>query len=170
MSKFLSVASIVVMTTSTVSLAEVVSSTPASAATTAGDPFTSGCDLSAITGKSVGLYQIGSSIDTTGAGEFLGNLDLRYSTSCETEWVTFYPASGYAATNFYLEPSVWLQNQTGTNLYTAPSSGYMGEVYTNMLPSMKYRTACGGMQVYQGIEASGAEQEGYVGWAYIGCW
>ena len=131
------------------------------AAADAGDPYTSGCDNTAVTGRLLAVVYDGTRI---------GNAELRYSTSCQTEWVTFYSSSGYAANNFYIEPSVWLQNQTGTNLYTAASSPSMGTVYTDMLPDMRYRTACGGIQLYRGLNAAGEEQEDWLGWYYIGCY
>src|SRR5580704_4656558 len=92
-------------------------------ATNAGDPHTTGCDQTAITGKSIPVYAHGS---------YLGSLNLRYSNSCQTEWVTFYAASYAAATGYYFQPSVWMQNQSGTDLYTAPSSPFIGWMaYTN---------------------------------------
>lgn len=114
----------------------------------AGDPQTTGCASSEITLLSAAMYSPNN-------GAYMGSEYLRYSTGCRTEWVTVDYASGYSA-----QPSVWMQNQTGTNLYTAENNG--SAVWTYQLGSMKYATACGGAQMYT---SSGT----WVAWDYIGC-
>ncbi|MCR6484011.1 hypothetical protein M8542_14395 [Amycolatopsis sp. OK19-0408] len=79
---------------------------------------------------------------------------LRYSRSCGTQWVTVYFLPGYSAA-----PSVWLQNQSGTNLYTAYSDST--SAYTYQLFNMANRVGCGGTHLYHnGV---------YLKWTYLGC-
>jgi hypothetical protein len=89
-------------------------------------------------------------------GAVMGTAYLVYSAGCQTEWVTVHVNAGYSPS-----PSVWLQNQTGTDLYTAGSSG--STYWTYQLANMQYQVACGGVQMYR---SSGA----YVNWNYLGCY
>lgn len=116
-------------------------------ASNAGNPHTTGCDQTGATYKTINMY--------TGS-TYMGHADLRYSTGCQTEWTTVYFSGPYTG-----QPSVWMQNQSGTNLYAAYTDG--GESYTYQLGDMKYATGCGGVQMYT---SSG----GYVGWYYVGCY
>lgn len=117
-------------------------------ASNAGDPQTTGCAASEVTDIGVNMYDPNN-------GAYMGSEYLRYSTACATEWVTVYPASGYTA-----QPSVWMQNQSGTDLYTAENLG--SAIWTYQLGNMAYATACGGSQMYT---TSGT----WVAWEYIGC-
>ncbi len=95
-------------------------------------------------------------------GANMGTAYLVYSAGCQTEWVTVHANSPY-----YPEPSVWLQNQTGTNLYETITSGDPQGVYwTYQLANMEFQTACGGVQMYNEL----APGTGYVNWNYIGCY
>jgi hypothetical protein len=93
-------------------------------------------------------------------GAVMGSAYLVYSAGCQTEWVAVHYYSPYAA-----QPSVWIQNRTGTNLYEAAISAFpQGAKWTYQLANMKYQTACGGVQMYN--ENTGR----WVGWYYIGCY
>lgn len=93
-------------------------------------------------------------------GDIMGTAYLVYSAGCQTEWVTVHANSPYEA-----DPSVWLQNQSGTNLYQPPTSGVpQGTYWTYQLGNMKYQTACGGVQMYDDLTGS------WVSWNYIGCY
>lgn len=95
-------------------------------------------------------------------GANMGTAYLVYSAGCQTEWVTVHANSPY-----YPLPSVWLQNQTGTDLYETITSGDPQGVYwTYQLANMKYQTACGGVQMYNAL----APGTGYVNWNYLGCY
>jgi Protein of unknown function (DUF2690) len=117
-------------------------------AANAGNPQTSGCAASEVTLLSTKMYNPRN-------GTYMGAEYLRYSNNCQTEWTTVDYANGYSA-----QPSVWMQNRTGTNLYTVENNG--SAVWTYQLANMKYATACGGAQMYN---PSGA----WVAWEYIGC-
>jgi hypothetical protein len=94
-------------------------------------------------------------------GAVMGVARIDYSAGCQTEWVKvdgdspYYPASA----------SVWMQNQTGTDLYETLESGE-GEYWTYQLGNMKYQTGCGGAQMYNAL----APGTGYVTWVYLGCY
>jgi hypothetical protein len=92
-------------------------------------------------------------------GENMGTAYLVYSAGCQTEWVTVHANSPYEA-----DPSIWLQNQTGTNLYQPPTSPDGGTYWTYQLGNMKYQTACGGVQMYDDLTGA------WVSWNYIGCY
>jgi hypothetical protein len=97
-------------------------------------------------------------------GAVMGWAYLVYSPDCQTEWVRVHYRSGYSPS-----PSIWLQNQNGTNLYTAESGVYVGTTdgpwaaWTFQLTNMRYQTACGGVQMYR---SNGQ----YVNWNYVGCY
>jgi hypothetical protein len=79
--------------------------------------------------------------------------------AAKTDWVTVYTYGTY-----YPDPSIWLQNQAGTNVYEALMSGDpQGTHWTDQLGGMKYRTACGGVQIYN-------VNSRWVSWNYIGCY
>ncbi|MET8848525.1 hypothetical protein [Amycolatopsis sp. NPDC004625] len=117
----------------------------ASAATTDPNPQTSGCAASMSREVVADIYDGGTRAATA---------HLRYSRSCGTQWVTVYYLPGYSAA-----PSVWLQNQSGTNLYTAYSDST--SAYTYQLFNMANRVGCGGTHLYH----NGA----YLNWTYLGC-
>ena len=121
------------------------------------DPHQTGCDQTAVTVGSRSMY------DPTN-GAYIGLAQLRYSRGCETEWVTVFYNSGY-----YPSPSVWLQNQSGTDLYASDQAPYQGTVWTNQLPNMRYRTACGGVHVYRTVNAYYPSPGKWLAWFYIGC-
>lgn len=121
------------------------------AGTGAGDPVTTGCDNSSYTSR----HNVLDMYDPSN-GAYTGQAYLVYSSLCQTEWVTVHYSSGYSPS-----PSVWLQNQTGTDLYAAYTGG--GLSYTYMLGDMRYRVACGGVQMYR---SNGS----YVNWNYLGCY
>jgi hypothetical protein len=91
-----------------------------------------------------------------GNGAYMGQAYLVYSAGCETEWVTVHYTAGYSPS-----PSVWMQNQSGTDLYGANYDS--GVTWTYQLTNMRYQTACGGVQMYT---MAGA----YVNWNYLGCY
>jgi len=122
---------------------------PAAAqAASGGDPQATGCAGSQVTDLSTNMYDPNN-------GWYMGTEYLRYSRNCSSEWVTVDYANGYRA-----QPSVWIQNRSGTNLYTARDNG--AAVWTYQLINMKYTAACGGAQMY---DSSGR----WVAWEYIGC-
>jgi hypothetical protein len=95
-------------------------------------------------------------------GAYMGYAYFVYSNGCQTEWLTVHTVSPY-----YPDPSIWIQNQTGTNLYEAMSSGNpQGTNWTNQLANMHTQTACGGVQMYNALKPG----TGYVNWNYIGCY
>lgn len=122
-----------------------VAATSASAAN-GGNPQTSGCAASAVTLRTVNLHD---------AGTHIGSASLRYSRDCQTQWTTVNWWGSYSAS-----PSVWVQNQSGTDLYAAYRDGT--SAYTNQLTGMRYTAGCGGTHVYR---SNGS----HVGWFYIGC-
>jgi Protein of unknown function (DUF2690) len=124
-------------------------------ATSAGDPHYSGCDQSAVT--------IGYRYMYNGSA-YMGLAQLRYSNVCQTEWVTVYYNSGY-----YPSPSVWEQNQSGTDLYVSPFAPWQGTVWTDQLAGMRYTAACGGVQMYHTLNQFVPARGDYIGWYYIGC-
>lgn len=126
--------------------------TPAWAAS-AGDPDqgTPPCDT-----LSTSPHNVTTMADPS-TGASMGTAYLVYSAGCQTEWVTVHVNWGYAAW-----PSVWLQNQSGTDLYEAASLDN-STVWTYQLADMKYQTACGGVQMYR---SNGS----YVNWNYLGCY
>jgi hypothetical protein len=124
---------------------------------TAGDPYYTNCYLSSVGLKQITLYDPANHAN-------MGVAILKYSKTCKTEWVSVYYNSGY-----FPSPSVWVQNQTGTNLYTSGGAPYQGTVWTEMLPSMQYRVGCGGVQMYHTYNAYYPTQGKYIGWYYIGC-
>jgi hypothetical protein len=92
-------------------------------------------------------------------GHSIGTASLIYSSGCQTEWVKVTFNVPYSP-----QPSVWMQNRTGTDLYEANELVWpYGVRWTNQLSNMATTAACGGVQVYD--ESSG----NYVGWYYIGC-
>jgi len=121
------------------------------------DPHNTGCDRTAYTLKAKAMY------DPTN-GAYIGLALLRYSTGCQTEWVTVYYSSGY-----FPWPSVWNQNQSGTDVYTSDDAPYQGTVWTGMLYNMRYRAGCGGVQVYRTINQYYPTPGKYLAWYYIGC-
>jgi hypothetical protein len=129
----------------------------AQAAQSAGDPSRSGCDTSRYDLRSKRMYD-------PATGAYMGLGILRYSVACQTEWVTVYYNAGY-----YPEPSVWLQNQAGTDLYTSMWAPWQGTVWTGMLPNMKYRAGCGGVQMYRTYNQYYPSRGKYIGWFYLGC-
>jgi hypothetical protein len=113
-------------------------------ATNGGDPQ-SGCAASMSRQSSVAVLDHGSQV---------GTAYLRYSGTCGTQWVTVVYNVGYSG-----QPSVWMQNQNGTNLYAVYSDNT--ESYTYQLSGMAYQVGCGGVQMYHnGV---------YLEWVYIGC-
>ena len=132
-----------------------VSSTsgPSAWAASAGDPDqgTPPCDTQ-FTSQHNGIAMTDPS---TGAST--GTAYLVYSAGCQTEWVTVHVNWGYSAW-----PSVWIQNQSGTDLYRTASLDN-STVWTYQLANMKYQTACGGVQMYR---SNGS----YVNWNYLGCY
>lgn len=93
-------------------------------------------------------------------GATMGTAYLSYSAGCQTEWVTVHAYQPY-----YPGPSVWMQNQNGTNLYSAMDSGNPpGTYWTNQLTNMRYQAGCGGTQMYNGYTNR------WVSWNYIGCY
>lgn len=139
------------------SIPAMISAAPAGAATNGSSPHATRCDADAIS-----LHTYGMPDPQTGA--VMGYSYLRYSPTCQTEWVTVNYNSGY-----YPEPSVWVQNQSGTNLYTAGDSYWGGKVWTNQLADMRYRTACGGVQMYRTYNQYVPSRGAYMGWFYLGC-
>jgi hypothetical protein len=117
----------------------------ASAATTDPNPQTSGCAASMSREVAADIYDGSQRVATA---------HLRYSRTCGTEWVSVYYIPGYSAA-----PSVWVQNQSSTNLYTAYSDST--SAYTYQLFNMANRVGCGGTHLYH----NGA----YVSWTYLGC-
>lgn len=92
-------------------------------------------------------------------GAYMGYAALVYSAGCRTEWTVVHPVWPYRP-----YPSVWLQNRTGTDLYEAGSSHFTSNDYwTDQLPNMQYRTACGGVQMYDGYGH-------WLKWVYLGCY
>jgi hypothetical protein len=91
-------------------------------------------------------------------GDVMGTAYLVYSAGCQTKWVTVHIYPPYEGT-----PSVWLQNQSGS-LSEPPTSGQGGTQWTYQLGSMKYRAACGGVQMYYGLTGA------WVDWYYLGCY
>jgi hypothetical protein len=96
-------------------------------------------------------------------GRYVGWAAVEYSTTCQTEWVEVQYVAGYEP-----EPSVWMQNQSGTNLYTAPS--YWGDRWTYQLAGMRYRAGCGGVQLYAAADGWWQGRGQYLGWYYLGCY
>lgn len=94
---------------------------------------------------------------------YVGWAAVEYSTYCQTEWVEVQYIMGYEP-----EPSVWMQNQSGTNLYTADS--YWGDRWTFQLASMRYRAGCGGVQLYRAADGAWSGRGQYLGWYYLGCY
>ncbi|MFF4810964.1 hypothetical protein ACFY03_22400 [Micromonospora chersina] len=120
------------------------------AGTGAGDPSTTGCDRQQTSPHNqIYMYDPAN-------GAYMGTAYLVYSNGCDTEWLTVRYTSGYRPS-----PSIWLQNQSGTDLYAAYNTG--GLAYTYQFGSMRYRTACGGVQMYR---SNGS----YVDWFYLGCY
>jgi hypothetical protein len=143
-----------------VPLAALVTLLPATASAAssdnAGDPSigTPACDT-----QSASRHDAITMTDS-GNGEVMGTAYLAYSAGCQTEWVTAHVNSPYEA-----EPSVWLQNQSGTNLNQPPTSGGpQGTYWTYQLGNMKYQAACGGVQMYDDLTGR------WVSWNYIGCY
>jgi hypothetical protein len=66
--------------------------------------------------QSAGVHNTITMYDPSNGTE-MGYAYLVYSSGCQTEWTTVHTFSPY-----YSLPSVWLQNQSGTNLYEAASS------------------------------------------------
>jgi hypothetical protein len=93
-------------------------------------------------------------------GDTIGTAYIVYSAGCQTKWVTEHEYSPY-----YGVPYVWLQNQSGSLSY-APLSGQggWGTDWTDQLGNMKYRAACGGVEMYYGLTGAA------VGWYYLGCY
>lgn len=142
----------------TLGVAVTSGSQPASAAScspycTGASPRGTNCDSDGRTLKSLRMTDPAN-------GAEIGWAYLRYSPSCGTEWVTVTYASGY-----FPRPSVWNQNQSGTDQYTAGDAPYQGKVWTKMIADMRYRAGCGGVQMYRGVSGG----NGYVGWYYLGC-
>nr|WP_231127262.1 DUF2690 domain-containing protein [Motilibacter aurantiacus] len=132
-------------------LAVAVAGSPSALAVSNGtNPQTTGCSASAITTGST------RAIVDPSNGYRVGTAELRYSTGCQSQWTRVNFGGGYR-----VDPSIWLLNQNGTNLHSAYNDGY-SNAYTFQLSDMKYRTACGGVQVYR---SNGS----WVGWYYIGC-
>jgi hypothetical protein len=132
----------------------------ASGGTGAGDPHATGCDASAY---SLSTAQMPGEVLTMRVGGVIaGYAYLRYSAGCQTEWVKVTYNSG-----FLPMPSVWVQNTSGTNLYSSDLAPWQGTTWTWQLPGMRYRAACGGVQMYytNGIGNYGV----YAGWFYLGC-
>lgn len=95
-------------------------------------------------------------------GATMGTAYIVYSAGCETEWVTVHSYSPY-----YSSASIWMQNQTGTDLYETSTGGDPQGVYwTYQLGNMRYQTACGGVQMYNALVPG----SGYVNWNYLGCY
>ncbi|MBO4205876.1 hypothetical protein [Micromonospora echinofusca] len=93
-------------------------------------------------------------------GAVIGYAYLIYSPTCETQWVKVNYNSGY-----YPQPSVWRQNQSGTNQYISQFSPWGGTVWTYVLDGMRTQAGCGGVQIYRGVSGG----SGHVGWYYLGC-
>ncbi|WP_152646328.1 hypothetical protein [Streptacidiphilus albus] len=125
-------------------------------AASAGDPSvgTPACDT-----QSVSEHDNISMYDPSD-GAYMGTAYLVYSSGCQTEWVTVHAVGTYDP-----EPSVWLQNRTGTDLYETNTSGDpQGTYWTYQLGDMRDQTACGGVQMYNDLNGA------YVNWNYIGCY
>ena len=111
---------------------------PASAwAYSAGDPQASGCANSEITDLTKTMYDPNN-------GAYMGTEYLRYSTACATEWVTVDYFNGYHAS-----PSVWIQNQSGTDLYWSVNTGSI--VWTEQSgPALPVSNALGSPAIHAG--------------------
>jgi hypothetical protein len=140
-----------------------VSPASASGGTGDGDPHQSGCDADArnlVTRENpTGVMTIRDPANNAIAGYGY----LRYSPACESEWVTITYNQGYLPGN----ASFWLQNQAGTDLYNSGYSPWGGKIWTWMYRNMRYRTGCGGVQMYHATY--GGAYGSYLGWYYIGC-
>lgn len=150
----------VILVAAVIALAVPAAMTSASAATarvatSAGDPHYSGCDQSAVTLRYRYMYD---------GSAYMGMALLRYSRVCQTEWVTVFYNSGY-----YPSPSVWEQNQTGTDLYVSSFAPWQGTVWTEQLAGMYYTAGCGGVQMYHTLNQFVPAQGDYIGWFYLGC-
>ncbi|MEU7478350.1 DUF2690 domain-containing protein [Lentzea sp. NPDC042327] len=109
------------------------------------NPQTSGCAASMSRQVSADIYDGSQRVATA---------HLRYSRSCGSQWVSVYFLPGYSAA-----PSVWLQNQSGTDLYTAYSDSTSAYTYQHF--NMANRVGCGGTHLYR----NGT----HLGWTYLGC-
>ncbi|MFC4148073.1 hypothetical protein ACFO0M_17605 [Micromonospora mangrovi] len=137
----------------TAAILALVFPTAAYAGTGAGDPSATGCDS-----RATSQHNNLTMVDPVNKA-VAGTAYIVYSSwngGCDTEWVTVHYNSGYRPS-----PSIWLQNQSGTDLYAAYTSG--GLSYTYQLGSMRYRTGCGGVQLYR-------SDGSYVDWFYLGCY
>ena len=117
----------------------------------AGDPHQTGCDTTERLLKSMTLRD---------GAKVAGYAYMRYSTGCQTQWLTVNLSAGYA-----VDPSIWIQNTTGTTLhesYGSPGAG-AGTQWTFQLEGMRYQTGCSGAQLYR------VPGYNWISWNYLGC-
>lgn len=131
---------------------------PAQAIPMSEDPNRSGCDANAVSLRTPQMpnYYL-RMIDPSGNNE-IGYAYLRYSRSCETQWVKVNYNNGYI-----VRPWVWKQNQSGTDRGISDWSPAQGTHWTWQLFGMRYSAGCGGVHVYR------YSYDNYVGWYYLGC-
>jgi hypothetical protein len=98
----------------------------------------------------------------------IGTAELRYSPKCGTTWVRVIFKFG----SYYPDPSVWEQNQTGTDRHRATNPMDLdlnsGIVYTYMIEGRR-TPDCGGVQIYKANIGGGPDPSRWVGWYYLGC-
>lgn len=117
------------------------------------DPDYSGCDTQhAVVDKHTTMTDPRN-------GNIIGTAYLIYSFGCASEWVKVV----YNASIYIVSPSVWKQNQSGTDLYESGLDWEFpwGVDWTWQLEGMSTTAGCGGVQVYDAV--------GYVNWYYLGC-
>jgi hypothetical protein len=152
-----------VVATMVATMVLVASPASASGGTGDGDPHQSGCDATAINLATAEHPDAVLTMHDPANGAVAGYVYLRYSTGCQSEWVTVTYNQGYLPD----QASFWLQNQSGTDLYNSDFSPGGGKIWTWMYRNMKYRVGCGGVQMYHATQ--GGSYGSYMGWYYIGC-
>ncbi|MER5888764.1 hypothetical protein ABT160_33480 [Streptomyces sp. NPDC001941] len=153
----------VVLVSLVLALAAMVSTGPSAFAAGDGDPRQSGCDASGINLTTAQMPGGEFTIRDPANGAVAGHGYLRYSTSCQSEWVKVTYNTGYLPD----QASLWLQNQSGTDLYNSGYAPWGGTIWTWMYRNMRTRVGCGGVRMYRATQGGGYGS--YLGWFYFGC-
>lgn len=113
-------------------------------------PHATGCDQSA--------HTVGWPISIWVGNTYVGSAYHRYSSVCQSQWLTIYTADG----RYSFNPSVW-RNGSSTSYYDAFDDWpYAGTTFTNQIsPVGTNDLVCAGTHVYMGSV--------WQKWVFLGC-